>query len=138
MPRVKNRTKVVALKELGVKEVIGIDLEEFPPYTIKGDIHDIKYENETFDLVYTNILDHTIKPTKLAEEIYRILKENGIFILHYQYDCHQDIYTELVIKDIEYIYKLFNKFSIEKTRDIDTGIIAMNKEIIFKKNNKWK
>ena len=108
-------------------------MEEFPPYTIKGDIHDIKYDNETFDLVYTNILDHTINPTKFAEEIYRILKENGTFILHYQYDCHQDIYTELVIKDIEYIYKLFNKFSIESTREIDTGIIAMNKEIIFKK-----
>ena len=65
--------------------------------------------------------------TKFAEEIYRILKENGTFILHYQYDCHQDIYTELVINDIDDVYKILNKFSMETTRDIDTGIIFKKK-----------
>ena len=35
--------EVVAFKELGVKEALGIDIVPFEPYTVLGDIHDLKY-----------------------------------------------------------------------------------------------
>lgn len=38
--------EVVALKELNVEECIGIDLHEFKPYTIKGDIHQLDFKEK--------------------------------------------------------------------------------------------
>ena len=56
--------EVVALKELGVENSIGIDIVPHEPNVIKGDIHDLDFKDETFDFVYTNIIDHSINPKK--------------------------------------------------------------------------
>ena len=40
--------EVFVLRELGL-EAIGIDLVEFLPFTIKGDIHNLIFEDKTFD-----------------------------------------------------------------------------------------
>ena len=126
--------EVVALKELGVENAIGIDLHEFKPYTIKGDIHKLNFKNDTFDLEFTNILDHSLYPDQFAKEIYRTLKKGGIFILHIQYEVHsQDKYTETIISSLENIEQLFKNFTLIKKRKIQSGIIAMNYEFIFKK-----
>lgn len=127
--------EVVALQELGIPEVKGIDLHPFPPYTEKGDIHEIKYNDETFELVFTNILDHSLYPDKFANEIYRILKPNGFLILHYQFNISQDKYTEVVFTEENKIVDLFKKFSVHSKRHIKSGKIAMNKEIIFQKQS---
>ena len=126
--------EVVALKELGVENAIGIDLHEFKPYTIKGDIHKLNFKNDTFDLEFTNILDHSLYPDQFAKEIYRTLKKGGIFILHIQYEVHsQDKYTETIISSLENIEQLFKNFTLIKKRNIQSDIIAMNYEFIFKK-----
>ena len=126
--------EVVALKELGVENAIGIDLHEFKPYTIKGDIHKLNFKNDTFDLEFTNILDHSLYPDQFAKEIYRTLKKGGIFILHIQYEVHsQDKYTETIISSLENIEQLFKNFTLIKKRKIQSGIIAMNYEFIFEK-----
>ena len=126
--------EVVALKELGVENAIGIDLHEFDPYTIKGDIHKLNFKNDTFDLEFTNILDHSLYPDQFAKEIYRTLKKGGIFILHIQYEVHsQDKYTETIISSLENIEQLFKNFTLIKKQKIQSGIIAMNYEFIFKK-----
>ena len=123
--------EVVALNNIGVKNVIWIDLHEFKPYTIKGDIHNLEFENESFDLEFTNILDHSLYPYKFAKEIYRTLKKDGIFILHVQYGIHQDIYTETVINSLNEIEVLFKDFKLLRKKSIDSDIIAMNYEFIF-------
>ncbi len=125
--------EVVALRELGIKDTIGIDLHEFKPYTIKGDIHNLQYNDNTFDLAFSNIFDHSLHPEKFIEEVYRVLEPNGIFILHLQIGINQDKYTEVIIKDIKKFLKLFNKFTIIKENKINSGLIAMNYEYIFKK-----
>ena len=125
--------EVVALQELGIQDTIGIDLHEFKPYTIKGDIHNIDFPNEHFDLAFSNILDHSILPNKFIEETYRILKPGGIFILHLQIDISQDKYTEVIITNKNEFQKMFNKFKILQNNKIDSDIIAMNYEYIFMK-----
>ena len=63
--------EVVAFKELGISDSIGIDLHEFKPYTIKGDIHNLNFEDNSFDLQFSNIFDHSLYPEKFISEIYR-------------------------------------------------------------------
>ena len=128
--------EVVALKEIGVNNVIGIDLHEFQPYTIKGDIHDIAFDNETFDLVFTNIFDHSLYPEKMASEVNRILTKDGIFIIHLQ-DRPGDKYTEINITDMEKIVELFSPLKLLKKTDIRniSGIIAMDVELTFVKES---
>ena len=124
--------EVVALQNLGVEKVIGIDLHEFKPYTLKGDIHDLNYDDETFDLEFTNIFDHSLYPEKFSSEIYRTLKKDGIFILHIQTRMG-DKYTEVIVKDIKTIEDLFKPLKLVKKADISnkTQLIAMDREFIF-------
>lgn len=125
--------EVVAFKELGLEDTIGIDLHEFKPYTVKGDIHNLNFENNVYDLQFSNILDHSIYPEKFVSEIERTLKPKGHFILHFQFDIHQDGFTETIITDKEKLYELFKNFKLISERKINTGIIAMNYEVIFQK-----
>jgi SAM-dependent methyltransferase len=128
--------EVVALQELGVKNVIGIDLHEFKPYTIKGDIHNLDFNDEIFDLEFSNIFDHSLYPDKFISEVYRTLKKNGYFILHIQIDINQDKYTEIIINNIDNLINIIKEkgFNLVSSQKIDSGIIAMNHELIFYKN----
>tara|TARA_Y100000389_G_C17452396_1_gene515751 strand:+ start:764 stop:1357 length:594 start_codon:yes stop_codon:yes gene_type:complete len=127
--------EVLALQELGLKDTIGIDLHEFPPYTIKGDIHNLNFPDNTFDFEFSNIFDHSIYPDKFINEIERTLKLNGIIIFHLQLNINQDKYTEIIIKNLNSFKSLFKKCKIISERKINTGIIAMNYEIVLQKIN---
>ena len=125
--------EVVALKELNVKECIGIDLHEFKPYTIKGDIHQLNFKEHTFDLAFSNIFDHSLYPEKFADETYRVLQKDGIFILHVQLGIDQDKYTEVIIENKESVKENFKLFKLIKEGPIKSGKIAMNYEFVFQK-----
>jgi len=125
--------EVVALKKLGVEDSIGIDLHEFKPYTIVGDIHKIDFPDNTFDLAFSNIFDHSLFPEKFASETYRVLQEGGIFILHVQIGIDQDVYTEVIIENKNSIIELFKDFKLVQDGPISSGIIAMNYEFVFEK-----
>lgn len=126
--------EVVAFKELGVNEALGIDIVPFEPYTVLGDIHGLKYKDESFDILFTNIFDHSINPKKFISEMQRVCKKGGYILLHLQMDCHQDSFTEVIIHNLDIVKNLFVGCELVMERNIDTGIIAMNYELLFKKN----
>lgn len=131
--------EVVALKEMGINEVIGIDIVPHEPYVIKGDIHNLEFEDETFDFVYTNIIDHSIDPKKMVSEIERVLKNNGIFFLQIQLGLNQDEYTVFEIQNPVYdIATLFNKsycLTIKHVNnDGSSNFAGMNVELLFRKD----
>jgi len=125
--------EVVAFQNIGVKDCIGIDLHEFKPYTIKGDIHQLDFMDNTFDLAFSNIFDHSLYPEKFAYETYRVLQKDGIFILHVQLGIDQDKYTEMIIENKDSIIENFKIFKLIKEGPITSGKIAMNYEFIFQK-----
>lgn len=51
--------------------------------TIKyGFGEDISFQDQFFDIIFcSNALDHTVNPHKTISEIYRVLKDNGFFVL---------------------------------------------------------
>ena len=75
--------EVVAFRELGYTEAIGIDLNPGPDneYVIEGDFHDIPFEDEQFDGIYCNCLDHARDLRKVSQECARVMKPNGLLVL---------------------------------------------------------
>ena len=99
--------EVEALKKLGYENVDGIDLIDIPPYTKKMDMHDLKYNDNTFRFIYTNSLDHSLDPNKVISEIVRVSKLPAIIMIDlelYNYGNYE-VYEFESINDIVDIFK---------------------------------
>ena len=78
----------IFLKEYGAKEIVGIDISEesikiakatYPDVQfLIADMHEIPFENESFDFVYSSLVIHYSEyPESVYREIYRVLKKDG-------------------------------------------------------------
>ena len=133
--------EVVALKNMGIDSVVGIDIIPNEPYVIKGDIHSLQFDDNSFDFVYTNIIDHSIDPKKMISEIERVLKVGGIFFLQAQFGLKQDEYTIFEITNPLYdIVTLFDQSFCLAIRHVNNdqsfNFAGMNIEFIFRKDEK--
>jgi SAM-dependent methyltransferase len=124
--------EVAALRELK-KQAIGIDLVEFSPYTIQGDIHKLDQENNQFDFVFTNIFDHSLYPDKFVSEMERVCARDGYIIINLQLNIYGDDYSENIVNDPNEVIKLFNSSVVAKSRKIKNIFDTMNWEIVMKK-----
>jgi len=82
---------------------------------IQGDAQNMPFKDNTFDIVYaTALIEHLEQPIKMLQEIYRILKTNGIIIITtpdpffdkiaqamncIEKDLHQETFTIKKLKD---------------------------------------
>ena len=127
--------EVVALKELGIEDVVGIDIVEHLPYVQKGDMHNLEFNDNSFDFVYTNVLDHSIMPEKLFSEIERVLKVEGMFFLQVQFGLDQDKYTEYVVKNPFYdVVALAKNSYCIGINQFERNFAGMNLEFLFQKD----
>ena len=127
--------EVVALKEIGVSEVIGIDIVPHPPHVIQGDMHDLDFEDNTFDFIYTNVLDHSVDPKKMMSEMERVLKVGGYIFLQCQFGIDQDQYTESIIEHPVYdILTLTDTTFCVVCQPIQRNFAGMNFEYVFVKS----
>lgn len=124
--------EVKALQNLGL-DAVGVDLVEFPPLTIFGDIHDLKFDNQSFDLVFSNIFDHSLYPENFISEIERVCKFKGFVILNLQLYAKGDDYAENIILSPEYVCSLFKISELVISRPIKNEVDGMNWEIVMQK-----
>lgn len=110
--------EVFVLKELGV-DALGIDLVDNPPLVIEGDVHNLKFENESCDFIFSNIFDHVLYPEKFISEIERVLRPGGHCLLHLSILDRHDAHAANVLPSSEHVIKLF-KGNIE---------VLVNKEL---------
>jgi len=75
-------SEVCAFRELGFKNSIGIDLNpgDNNKYVIKGDFHKMPFDDNSFDCIYSNCIDHAWNLRDLSKETYRVLRKNGMLI----------------------------------------------------------
>ena len=126
--------EVFVLRNLGL-EAIGVDLVPFPPYTVQGDIHNLPFKNEEFDLVFTNIIDHSVDVEKFISEMERVCKKKGNIIINILLNYHQaDDYAENTINNASVIFKMFKYSKLVEERQIKNSFDMLNYEIIFQKN----
>ena len=125
--------EVAALRELG-KKAIGVDLVEFAPYTIQGDIHKLEHQNNEFDFVFTNIFDHSLYPDKFISEMERVCAKGGYIIVNLQLHMLGDDYSENITNDPKEVIKLFHISSIAKSHKIKNQFDGMNWELVMRKD----
>jgi SAM-dependent methyltransferase len=124
--------EVVALQERGI-DAIGIDLVPCKPYVIVGDIHDLKYEDASYDFMYTNIFDHCFYPEKFCQEITRVLKPGGHILMNLPIVNKWDTYTETILESSEDIISLIEDMEVIKNTAIQQNAHAMNWELLFRR-----
>ncbi|HVF70523.1 MAG TPA: class I SAM-dependent methyltransferase [Chthoniobacterales bacterium] len=75
-------TEVKAFIDLGAFAV-GIDLNPGADnrYVVHGDFHDLQFAPGSVDVVYTNSLDHAFDIERIAKEVLRVLKPDGVFVV---------------------------------------------------------
>ncbi len=130
----RNGAEVKALRKLGFKDAIGIDLNpgKSNRYVIKGDFHDMPFEDNSFDNVFTNSLDHIFDIDKLSKEIHRVLIPSGILILeiaHFLDFEEKNRLSELSDS------KLYESFCCDNFKDIKNAFNDMSIVAKWNKNN---
>jgi len=75
-------TEVKAFLDLGCF-AIGIDLNPGKEnrYVVQGDFHDLQFAPKSVDVVYTNSLDHAFDLDRIAKEVLKVLKPDGLLIV---------------------------------------------------------
>lgn len=126
--------EVQALRNLGV-EAIGIDLVPCEPLVVEGDIHAVPFDNESFDLVFSNVFDHSLYPEKFIEEIERVLKPGGVSLLQFQVARGNDEFSACEIQHISPVLKLFKSSEVLINRQLTTNFASMNWELLTKKRH---
>lgn len=124
--------EVFALQTLGAK-ARGIDLVAFPPYTEEGDVHDLRFKNGTFSLVFSNIFDHVLYPEKFASEASRVLTPGGLLVLRIQLGFRGDDFTETFVTSGKAMRNLFGNMALESSHNLKHQFDGMHLQLIFRK-----
>jgi len=124
--------EVKALIDMGI-DAIGIDLVPFLPYTEKGDIHFLEFNENEFDLVFTNIFDHSIYPEIFCAEMERVCKTGGIIIVQLELGQGRDNYAETIVYNPIKVQKMFSRVELKESRKTTNKFDGMNWEIILEK-----
>lgn len=122
--------EVLALKEMGVYNSIGIDLVASPPLVMKGDMHSQPFGKDTFDFEFSNVFDHALFSSMFAAEIERTLKPGGYVAIHFMLKNPQG-YKPNNLQKVDVLIELFQNFEVVHVGDIDA--FGLDTEVIFKK-----
>ena len=111
--------EVVAFRNLGFPDTIGIDINpgKNNKYVVKGDFHNMIFEDNSFDTVYSNCIDHAWDLRELSKEIYRVSNKKSILILEIDHLLKKtkDERKKLLKKDSKYESIMWGDFNdIEK------------------------
>lgn len=125
--------EVIAGQDL-YAECIGMDLVPFPPLVEEGDMHELKYEDERFDFVYSNVIDHSYDMKKVFDEMGRVLKPGGLLLV----DTHVGLaasWEALLIETDEDVtscteFELVEQTKIDKSEKV---LFGLKDRFLFKK-----
>lgn len=117
---------VLALKEIGVADSVGISKNASPPLIVSGESHRQPFDGNTFDLVFAGngSLDRSGRPVDFSSEVGRTLKPGGFFIVH---TMAKDSYSFISFLE------LFNCCILIRSREIDGIDFPTVREIVMKK-----
>lgn len=123
--------EVAALRQIGVRDSIGLDLVPHLPYVIKGDFHSQPFDDERFDFEFSNVFDHALYPERFVGEIERTLKKGGVCVLHVSVKRGTDKYSANDLYSVEPLVALFKRSKVVRVRSIDG--FGLDTEVVFRK-----
>ncbi|KAH7667502.1 24-methylenesterol C-methyltransferase protein [Dioscorea alata] len=119
--------EVLALKEIGVSNTVGISRTRSLPLVVSGNLYSQPFKNASFDFIFSvNHIEHSPRPVDLVAEISRTLKPEGFIAIHTA--SAGDAYSLRSILD------LFPSCRLVRSHEIDGSISSMKlREIILQK-----
>lgn len=119
--------EVLALKEIGVSDAIGVAKKKSLPLVRQGNPFNLPFSDGEFDFVFAGrALDRSKRPADLAAEIARVVKLKGFLVIHTT--SAQDLYS------LTSLQVLFSDYDLIKSRKIkgpDSSIAL--REIVLQK-----
>lgn len=117
---------VLALKEIGVVDSVGIFKKPSPPLIVQGEGHRHPFPGDSFDFEFSGKggLEDSPKPVEFATEICRTLRPGGFVAVH---TATRDAY------DFNSFLELFNCCELIRTREINGVDSSTVLEILMKK-----
>lgn len=116
----RNEGELFQIRSLGFnwKNIYGIDLLSYSDTIDLGDIHNSNYQTDFFDIIFCGwVLTYSEDYEKILDELFRIVKNNGIITIGFGYNPKKDykLYsTEQILKKfdnkISHIYFNFDAF----------------------------
>ncbi len=113
----RNGGEVMAFRKLGFLNTIGVDLYPIQNVCIKeqvvfkGDFHNLDFESNSFNILFSNSIDHIYDPELFLKECDRVLKIGGFCIFYLGIGSHIGDLESNSIKDKLLIFKTINKFN---------------------------
>ncbi|KAG7983520.1 hypothetical protein I3843_04G110300 [Carya illinoinensis] len=81
----------MALSELGVSDVTGVELVDSPPLVSPTDPHDLPFFDGAFDLACTGHLEEALFPARFISEMERSVSDNGVCVVVVQECGHEEV-----------------------------------------------
>ena len=115
--------EVEALQDLGYR-AIGVDLVPHEGLVLQADFHHLPFSARSFDMVFTNSLDHAFSLDRLGREIARVLQPTGVFNTHFT----PGVYAQYESLDIPTLVDLAEGLSKHFRLAEQSTIIHMDQE----------
>ena len=114
---------------------VGVDLNPGPEnkYVVHGDFHQLQYADNSVDVVFTNSLDHVYDIEVLMEEIHRVLKLNGLFIVETALESRVDNWTCLRWNSNEDIIQFFEEHGMKLLQRKMFKSLWFNEQLVLEK-----
>ncbi|CAH9099894.1 unnamed protein product [Cuscuta europaea] len=72
---------VMALNDLGLSDVTGIELVDSPPLVSRADPHNLPFFDDAFDFGFSPYLDRALFPARYAAEMERVVRDGGACVV---------------------------------------------------------
>lgn len=112
--------EVAVLRDMG-HDAIGVDLVPNPPLVIEGDFHALPFSPESFDVVFSNSLDHIFDLDKWAAEVLRVVKPTAVLLWHIAVR-HMRRHEAVWIESTEEVTRRFPGFEVILTDRVAKGV----------------
>ncbi|XP_051198816.1 uncharacterized protein [Lolium perenne] len=123
--------EVAALRLVGVRRAVGIDLAPAPPLVVRGDFHAQPFPDDAFDFEFSNVFDHALYPDRFAAEIERTLRPGGVAVLHVAVHRRGDKYSANDLLDVHGLLGLFRRSEVVRVSKVDA--FGLDTEVILRK-----
>lgn len=118
--------EVMALRQMGVEDAIGIEVVESPPLVVRGDAHHHPFPNNTFDLEFSAHLWDALFPSLFISEMERTLRPGGVAVI---------LIPSSPALNVDHITPLFNSSQLVSNKSIRLSGLPLSMQILFKKNS---
>ncbi|KAK9284953.1 hypothetical protein L1049_024135 [Liquidambar formosana] len=73
--------EVMALSEMGVKDVTGVELVDSPPLVRRADPHNLPFFDGVFDMAFSGHFEEALIPSRFVAEMERTVRPGGVCVL---------------------------------------------------------